>query len=63
MGKISKHNIAQYKQNRISLVVKDLSHYAPEEAVRKIMLKRLRKNHVRALLLKLCINKQKKKGS
>ena len=40
MGKISKHNIAQYKQNRISLIVKDLSHYAPEEAVRKVMLKR-----------------------
>ena len=40
MGKISKHNIAQYKQNRISLVVKDLSHYVPEEAVRKVMLKR-----------------------
>jgi len=40
MSKVTEHNIAQYKQNRIKLVVKDLSHYAPEEAIRKVLLKR-----------------------
>ena len=40
MGKITKHNINQYKQNKISLVVKDLEYYVPEEIIRKVMLKR-----------------------
>ena len=40
MGKITQHNINQYKQNRISLIVKDLEYYVPEEVVRKVMLKR-----------------------
>ena len=40
MGKITQHNINQYKQNRISLIVKDLEYYVPEEIVRKVMLKR-----------------------
>ena len=40
MSSVTKHNIAQYKQNRISLVVKDLEYYAPEKAIRKAMLKR-----------------------
>ena len=40
MGKITKSNIDQYKQNRISLVVKDLEYFVPEEVVRKVLLKR-----------------------
>ena len=40
MGKITQSNINQYKQNKISLIVKDLEYFVPEEVVRKVMLKR-----------------------
>ncbi len=40
MSEVTEHNINQYKQNRISLIVHDLVHYVPEDITRKVMLKR-----------------------